>query len=93
MQRAGMPPPAAYGAAKQHEARQRAQATLREAMALWGGYQLAMGRGIREAQRRFYHGYGVDCMSAQALGRPDAEALTERVTAGICKLDAELRNA
>jgi DNA repair protein RadD len=91
MQRAGAPPPAAYGAAKQHEARQRAQTVLREAMALWGGYQQAMGRSLSEAQRRWWHRYGVDVLSAQALGRPEAEALTARVTADICKLDEELR--
>ena len=30
-------------------------------------------------------------LSAQALGRPDAEALAERVAVDICKLDEDLR--
>ena len=91
MQRAGHGYPVAKGAANQHEARQRAQTVLREAMALWGGYQQAMGRSMSEAQRRWWHRYGVDVLSAQALGRPDAEALTAKVTADICKLDEDLR--
>ena len=91
MQRAGHGYPVAKGAANQHEARQRAQTVLREAMALWGGYQQAMGRSMSEAQKRWWHRYGVDVLSAQALGRPDAEALTAKVTADICKLDEELR--
>ena len=91
MQQAGHGYPVAKGAANQHEARQRAQTVLREAMALWGGYQQAMGRSMSEAQRRWWHRYGVDVLSAQALGRPEAEALAERVAVDICKLDEDLR--
>ena len=92
MQRAGMPYPAARGAANQHEARQRAQTLLREAASVWMGFQAAMGRSVSEAQRRWYHWAGCDVLSAQALGRPEAEALTARVYLDLVRLDSELRN-
>jgi DNA repair protein RadD len=79
LQRSGAAPVVYNGAAKQHVARQEAQAVLRDAGALWMGYQKAQGRDVREAQRRFYFMFGVDVLSMQALGRPEAEELTERV--------------
>lgn len=73
----------AYGAAKQHRLRQEAQATLREAIAWWGGARRAAGDADSVSYRRFYHLFGVDVLSAQALGRPEAEALTERINKNI----------
>lgn len=72
---AGAPTMAAYGAAKQHRLRQEMQQQLRDAMALWGGWQLSQGRDLREGWRRFFHRFGTDVLSAQALGRPEAERL------------------
>ena len=76
-----------YGAApevigavkKRHHEKQQAQAALREAMAQWGGRRVAEGMSLSQAQRRFWLTYGVDVASAQALGRADAVALTERL--------------
>ena len=76
-----------YGAApevigavkKRHHEKQQAQAALREAMAQWGGHRVAEGMSLSQAQRRFWLTYGVDVASAQALGRADAAALTERL--------------
>lgn len=72
-------PLAAAGARNQHLARQQAQAKLRDVMALWSGWQRALGRNDSESYRLFYFRYGVDVLSACALGRPDAEALTARI--------------
>jgi superfamily II DNA or RNA helicase len=81
MERGGAPGLAAGGAAKQHRLRQEAQAALREAIALWAGHQRAAGRPDSESYRRFYHTFGTDVLTAQSLGRPAAEALTNRIQA------------
>lgn len=59
--------------------RQEAQTALREAMALWGGARTAEGLDLRTAQRRFFHEFGIDVMSAQALNTRDAGQLEQRV--------------
>ena len=79
MQRGGAPAIAAMGAAKQHRLRQEAQTTLREAIALWAGIQRHAGQADAESYKRFYWRFGVDVMSAQALGRPEAEKLTGEI--------------
>ncbi len=79
MQYAGAPMMAVNGAVKNHGKRQDAQQQLRDIMAMYGGHQKAAGRDKREAQKRFFWKYGVDVLSAQALGRPDAEALTIKI--------------
>ncbi len=80
MLRAGAPRAAALGAEKQHRLRQEAQGVLREAIALWAGYQRAAGRSDSESYRRFFHTFGLDVLSAQALSRPDAEKLAAEIT-------------
>jgi len=60
---------------KRHREREQAQATLREAMAAWGGARVAEGMTLSQAQRRFYLDFGIDVASAQALGRADADTL------------------
>lgn len=79
MEHAGAPAYVAASAAKQHRKRQEAQGYLRQLIALYGGVQKARGRSDSEAYKRFYFRYGVDVMSAQALGRPDAERLALRL--------------
>jgi len=86
MERAGHSYVVAKGAANRHTERQTQQSWLRESMALWMGYQKSMGREIREAQRRFYHRFGRDVLTSQALGRADAEALTGAVCTDIIRL-------
>jgi DNA repair protein RadD len=66
------------GIRNRHLERQQAQHALRETMALWGGVG-ARPADVRRAQREFFHTFGIDVMSAQALGRPEAEALEQRV--------------
>jgi hypothetical protein len=62
-----------------HVKRQEAQTTLRDSIALWAGVQRHNGRPDRESYKLFYFKFGVDVMSAQALGERDAQILTERV--------------
>jgi len=81
---------AALGAANRHKERQEAQGKLRDAMAWWAGYQQALGRDLRESQVRFYHAFGVDVMSAQALSRKDATALAGKIQAHIERLKLEV---
>lgn len=64
---------------KRHVARQEAQKHLRESIAWWAGAQRAAGREDSESYRRFYFAFGVDVLSAQALGTADAEKLTNTI--------------
>jgi ribosomal protein L32 len=66
---------------KRHVARQEAQAGLRDAIALWAGYQRHAGRADTESYRRFYHKFGVDVLTAQTLGAKEAAELEGRVRA------------
>lgn len=68
---------------KAHLERQHAQAALRAAIQLWAGAERDLGREMPEQYMRFYFTFGLDVMSAQALGRPDAEALLGRVQADL----------
>lgn len=82
LERAGKPYPAAKGAANRHAERQEAQAGLRESIALWAGHRRAIGQADSMSYREFYYKYGIDVLTAQTLGRPEAEALTERINLG-----------
>jgi len=75
----GAPNVAIWGLAAKHRERQSAQEVLRFYMAAWGG---RIDLDINAKQIRFYREFGVDVLSAQALGRPDAQLLTERIING-----------
>lgn len=64
---------------KRHDAKIDAQVQLRSAMAVWGGTRRAAGLNDSQMQRSFYLTFGLDVLSAQALGTKDALALKERV--------------
>jgi DNA repair protein RadD len=55
--------------------RVQSQEALREAIALWAGYQAHLGRGDSESYRRFYFLFGIDVLSAMALKPADAGTL------------------
>jgi superfamily II DNA or RNA helicase len=76
---AGAPEIAAAGAAKNHRLRQEAQVALRGAMSLWGGAAKARGLGDSARFVAFYRTFGIDVLTAQTLGRRQAEELTERI--------------
>ena len=71
--------PAASAIARNHRKRQEAQHELRRAMALWAGWQNSLGRDQAEIQRRFYYQFGIDVISAQALGASDADNTRGRI--------------
>lgn len=76
---------AAAGARNQHLARQQAQGRLRNTIALWAGWKQHQGHDDSEAQRLFYHRYGVAVVEAMALGKPDAEKLQRRIEEELTK--------
>lgn len=62
-----------------HVQRQRSQADLRNALALWAGWQNARGLPDRQAYKRFYLRFGIDVPTALALSSNATDALAERV--------------
>ena len=65
---------------RRHHERTLAAHSLKGAIALWGGWQKSLGRSDSEGYRRFYHRFGIDVLSAQALAASAAEQLRERVS-------------
>lgn len=82
MEKSGKPYPIARAIANRHAERQEAQTALRDAVALWAGGRRAVGQADSISYREFYFKYGIDVLTAQTLGRPEAEALTERINLG-----------
>lgn len=74
-------PMVAQAIRKNHKERQDWQCRLRDAMDVWGGYHRYLGRDDDEIQMRFYLMFGIDVLSAQALGKSDAEELYLRISA------------
>jgi hypothetical protein len=82
MEKSGKSGIVALSVAKRHTQRQEAQTALRETIALWAGGRRAAGQVDSVSYREFYFKYGVDVLTAQTLGRPEAEALNERINLG-----------
>lgn len=60
--------------------RQNALIELRDCINLWAGIQTKVyDRSESQSYRLFYHRFGVDVLSAQAMKRPDMEKLTELI--------------
>jgi DNA repair protein RadD len=85
LRHAGAPDIAIMGAMKNHRLRQEAQGALRGSIAWWAGYQRAAGIADSVSYQMFYARFGIDVMSAQALGRKDAGELNERIKERIGK--------
>ena len=83
MRLAGAPQSAVFGAASQHLKRQLAQQILRDMTNAWKNARTQRGAQEREAYMEFYHKFGVDIMTAETLGRPEAEMLTLKVAGEI----------
>lgn len=83
MQRAGHPYPVAKGNANRHLERQQAQTELRESIGWWAAFRQAAGDPDTISYRRFYHLFGTDVLSAQALGRAEAVLLTAKINSTI----------
>lgn len=72
--------PAQKVMAQNMELRRKAQEELRECIALWAGVQREVyDRSDSESYRRFYHTFGIDVLTAQTLGRPEAEKLATMI--------------
>ena len=71
---------AAKGLTARWRERIEAQGVLRGHIALWAGHRKAEGMGDSEICRRFYFRFGVDVLTAQTLGRADAERLTAEIS-------------
>lgn len=81
--RQGVPQIGIMAHVKRHIERQETIGTLREAMAVWAGYERAAGLSDREIFRKFYIEHGHDWITAQTLKRDDALGLAERVMGSI----------
>lgn len=81
--RQGVPQIGIMANVKRHIARQETVGTLRDILALWGGYERAAGLSDKEIMRKFYLTYGVDLWTAQTLKRDEMLSLAERVQATI----------
>lgn len=79
---------AAAGIFNNHVERQEAQTVLREAIALWAGHQRALKRPDSESYRRFYFAFGIDVMTAQALGKAAAKSLSVKINQHIGELQS-----
>jgi hypothetical protein len=79
MLRAGAGGLVANSAAKNQRLRLEAHTDLCNTIALWAGWQRYLKRDDSESYRRFNWRYGLDVMSAQKLGRADAESLAARI--------------
>ncbi len=75
----GLARPAQIAVQRNHAARQMAQHTLRETLALWGGWKEHRGMTTDEARKAFYDRYGIATYQAATLGASEAAALEERV--------------
>ena len=79
MRHARAPGIAVAGAMKNHRLRQEAQGVLRATIAEWAGYQRAAGQSDSISYRRFLGTFGTDVMTAQTMGRREAEKLTIQI--------------
>jgi superfamily II DNA or RNA helicase len=79
MERSGASAVVCASVAARHRERQEAQSALREQIAIWAGWQRSQGRADSESYRRFYFQFGTDVITAQALGRQEADLLASQV--------------
>jgi len=79
MERAHAPSVAINSFKKNAGRRIEALDALKESMAWWALYQREAGRSDQESYRLFYHMFGMDVLTAQALGRPEAIELADRI--------------
>lgn len=64
-----------------HREKTQAHQRLRHAMAWWGGRCEVEGYEPREQQRLFFHTFGMDVLTAQALNARDSDILGARILA------------
>lgn len=74
---------------KRHAERQEMQGALRGCIKYWLAFMQRRGHQDRVIQKRFYIRYGVDLISALALGKPDASKLADQLCVDIGLLHQE----
>lgn len=79
----GAAPLHAMAHVKRLVATQEVVAQLREAEAVWAGYERAAGLSDREIMRKFFSVFGVDLWTAQTWKAAEMTALIERINGGI----------
>jgi superfamily II DNA or RNA helicase len=79
----GCPQLGVLGNVKRLVATQEVVAQLREAEAVWAGYERAAGLSDREIMRKFFSVFGVDLWTAQTWKAAEMTALIERINGGI----------
>jgi len=79
MQYAGASDIAVASALKNNKARQLHQSALRTSIAYFAHIQNGRGVAQNESYRRFYVTFGIDVLSAQALGKPQAIELAGKI--------------
>ncbi len=75
----GASPEIAGAVRRRHWERQQSQVALRNHIAWWAGLESGLGRTESESYRRFYHKFGIDVASCQALGVKESSDLTTRI--------------
>lgn len=74
-----------------HAEKMESQGHLRRIMQLFCGYQMDhLGRDVAEMYKRFYFAFGIDAMSAQALGTREAETLRGRIAEWLSRKGVEV---
>lgn len=79
----GCPQLGVMGNVKRLVATQEVVAQLREAEAVWAGYERAAGLSDREIMRKFFSVFGVDLWTAQTWKATDMTVLIERINGSI----------
>lgn len=79
----GCPQLGVMGNVKRLVATQEVVAQLREAEAVWAGYERAAGLSDREIMRKFFSVFGVDLWTAQTWKAAEMTALIERINGSI----------
>lgn len=64
---------------RDHENRRAALDSLAHVMSIWGGWWRDQGDTDAQMQRRFWHAFGVDVLTAQSLKREPAAELEDRI--------------
>lgn len=75
----GLPHVQVMAQVKRHAEKRNEINALRGAMSYWAGHWTARGETDSMIQRRFWHTFGTDVLSAQGLKRAEAEKLRLRV--------------
>jgi len=73
--------PAARAIENNHFRRAQSIHHLQQTMALWAGWQRALGRDDKSIYRLFFLTYGKDMATAQTLGASDADELRDKLQA------------